>query len=130
MAINTIKASVSSVLGNYAGFSGRAGRPEYWYWVLVIVAFTFVLAIIEGAILAPMLGFERFATEAGQPLRLLFNLAVLIPSLAVAVRRLHDTGRSGWWLLIQLVPVIGALVLLWWLTRPGDPQTNQFGDPV
>jgi len=126
---NPLTASVTTVLHKYADFSGRANRPEYWYWVLALLAVNVVLAMIEGAILAPMMGFEAFSPEAGQPLRLLFSLAVLIPSLAVAVRRLHDTGRSGWWLLIQLIPVLGTLVMLWWLTRPSETQENRFGQP-
>ena len=130
MQNNPLIASVMLVLGNYATFSGRAGRAEYWYWVLVVVITTIALALVEGMVLAPILGFEPFAPDAGQPLRLLFNLVVLIPSLAVTVRRLHDTDRSGWWFFMHLVPVIGSLVLLWWLTRPGDLQENRFGRVV
>ena len=129
MAANPLITAVKSVLGNYAGFSGRAGRPEYWYWILAVLIVTVLLAIIEGAVLAPLLGFEAFAPEAGQPLRLLFSLAIILPSLAVMVRRLHDIDRSGWWVLIQLIPIIGGLVLIWWFTRPSDPGENQFGAP-
>jgi len=125
---NALSESVTAVLRKYADFSGRANRPEYWYWVLAMFLVQIVLALIEGAILAPMLGFVAFSPEAGQPLRLLFSLAVLMPSLAVAVRRLHDTGRSGWWLLIQLIPILGALVILWWLIQPSEPGENRFGD--
>ena len=129
MAANPLITAVKSVLGNYVGFSGRAGRPEYWYWILVVLIVTVLLAIIEGAVLAPLLGFEAFAPEAGQPRRLLFSLAIILPSFAVMVRRLHDIDRSGWWVLIQLVPIIGGLVLIWWLTRPSDPGENRFGAP-
>ena len=130
MAANPLVASANSVLGNYIGFSGRAGRPEYWYWVLLVLIVTILLAIVEGAIVAPMLGFEAFAPEAGQPLRLLFSLAIFLPSLVVMVRRLHDINRSGWWVFINLVPIIGLLILIWWLTRPSDPDTKQYGAPV
>ena len=122
--------AIKTVLAKYFVFSGRAARPEYWYWLLAVITITIVLSIIEGAILAPALGFEGFAPEAGQPLQLLFTLAICIPSLAVTVRRLHDIGRSGWWILIQLVPFIGALILIWWLTRPSDTEENQYGVPT
>ncbi len=121
--------SVKTVIRKYAVFRGRAGRPEYWYWVLAVLIAFILAAIIEGAVVAPMLGFEPFAPEAGQPLQLLLTLATVVPSLAVAVRRLHDVGRSGWWVFIQLLPVIGSLVLLWWLTRPTDPLENEYGKP-
>jgi uncharacterized membrane protein YhaH (DUF805 family) len=118
--------AVKTVLANYAKFTGRATRPEYWYWILALVILSAVLAIIEGAVLAPALGFEAFAPEAGQPLTLIMSLAIIVPSLAVAIRRLHDIGRSGWWLLIQLVPVVGSLVLLWWYIQPGTEGPNDF----
>lgn len=125
----SVITSIKTVIIKYLVFRGRAGRPEYWYWVLAI-SVAFVMAwIIEGLILAPMLGFETFAPEAGQPLSLLLSLATIAPSLAVAVRRLHDIGRSGWWIFVQFFPVIGSLVLLWWLTRPTDPQENEYGPP-
>jgi uncharacterized membrane protein YhaH (DUF805 family) len=121
--------SVKSVLSKYAVFRGRAGRSEYWYWVLAILIANIIVFIIEGTVVAPLLGFEPFAPEAGQPLRLLLSLATILPSLAVTVRRLHDIGRSGWWIFVQLLPIIGSLVLLWWLTRPTDPQENEHGSP-
>lgn len=121
--------AVKTVLSNYARFEGRASRSEYWYWVLAVVLTSLVLSVIEGAIIAPAIGFEPFDPQAGQPLRLLMMLAVLLPSLAVSVRRLHDGGRSGWWLFIQLVPFIGSLILLWWYIRPGDESDNDFGAP-
>ena len=120
----TFGGAVRTVLANYADFSGRASRAEYWYWILAVLVVSVALALVDGAVIAPMLGFEPFAPEAGRPLGLLFSLAVLVPSLAVAVRRLHDIGRSGWWLLIQLVPIVGVLLLLWWLTRPSTTLTH------
>ncbi len=119
--------AVKTVLSQYAQFGGRASRPEFWYWVLGVFIMSLALAIVEGAILAPALGFELFSPDLGQPLRLLMSLAIMLPSLAVAVRRLHDTGRSGWWLLLSFVPLIGVLVLLWWYAQPGLPETNEYG---
>ena len=119
--------AVKTVLGKYIDFSGRASRSEYWYWILAVVALAIVLTVIEGALLAPALGFEAYAPEAGQPLRMLMGLAIFLPTLAVSIRRLHDIGRSGWWLLIQFVPLIGGLILLWWYIQPGTEGPNEFG---
>lgn len=122
-----LTSAIKTVLSKYTVFSGRACRSELWYWFLGVTVLFFVLAIIEGALLAPALGFEAFAPKSGQPLRLLMSLAIFLPSLAVAVRRLHDIGRSGWWLLIQVVPIIGGLILLWWYVQPGDKEPNEYG---
>ena len=122
-----MQTAVKTVLSKYATFSGRAARPEFWWYTLAVVILSIFLSIIEGAVLAPMLGFEPFAQEAGQPLRWLSSLILFLPSLAVAVRRLHDIDRSGWWYLIILVPIIGALVLLYWYIQRGTDGPNQFG---
>lgn len=112
------------VLRKYAVFSGRARRMEYWYFVL----FNFIIGVILGVI-DYMMG--TYSARAG--LGLLggvYSLAVLIPSLAVTVRRLHDIGRSGWWLLIGLVPIVGPIVLLIFAVQDGNPGDNRYGgDP-
>jgi uncharacterized membrane protein YhaH (DUF805 family) len=102
------------VLKNYANFSGRARRQEYWMFFLINLIISLVLTFIE-------IKMHIFGVS------LLYNLAVLIPSLAVAVRRLHDTDRSGWWLLIGLVPLVGAIVLLIFFIIDGTPGNNRFG---
>jgi len=102
-------------LKKYAEFSGRARRKEYWMFVLVNMVIISVLYIIEGLAGGP--GF----------LGGLYSLAVLIPSLAVGVRRLHDTNRSGWWLLIGFIPLIGAIVLLVFTVQDSQPGGNQYG---
>lgn len=109
------------VLKNYAGFSGRARRKEYWYFVLFNTIISIVLAFFDG-----ITGTFSEATGMGL-LSGIYALAVLIPSLAVSVRRLHDTDRSGWWLLIALVPLIGAIVLLVFLVLDSNPGQNQYG---
>ena len=119
--------AVKSVLGKYATFSGRASRSEYWWWTLALIIVFVLLGINDGAIIAPILGFEQFAPNAGQPLSLLVALSILLPSLAVSVRRLHDTDRSGWWVLVGLVPLIGNLVLLFFYVQKGADGENQFG---
>ncbi len=75
------------------------------------------------------MGFPVAAEEAGQPLSMIGSLAILLPQLAVAARRLHDAGRTGWWLLIGLIPLIGTLVLLWFFIQRGDAGANAYGPP-
>jgi len=119
--------AIRTVLKQYATFSGRASRAEFWYWVLGVLLVSIVLAVIEGLLIAPAMGFRAFDPEAGQPLSLIMSLAIFLPSTAVAVRRLHDTGRAGWWFFIQLVPLLGTLILLWWYVQPGTAQPNEYG---
>jgi uncharacterized membrane protein YhaH (DUF805 family) len=111
------------VLKKYTVFAGRAGRAEYWYFVLFNLIIYIVLGIIDQAIAGP--------SEMGQPsggiLTGLYSLAVLLPSLAVGVRRLHDTNRTGWWLLISFVPIIGFIVLLVFMVQDSQPGANQYG---
>jgi uncharacterized membrane protein YhaH (DUF805 family) len=105
--------AISSCFRQYVGFSGRAPRSEFWYFQLFAV-----LLGIGAAILDPT------GAIGG-----LVSLALLLPSLAVSVRRLHDTNRSGWWLLIALIPLVGIIILIvWWASR-GEPHANRFGPP-
>ena len=108
-------------LKKYAVFEGRARRREYWFFVLFAVLIHIVLNIVDR-----MLG--MYSAENGIGIRGgIFSLAILIPSLAVGARRLHDTGRSGWWLLIGLVPLIGFIVLIVFFVLDSHPGTNQYG---
>jgi uncharacterized membrane protein YhaH (DUF805 family) len=110
--------AISSGFSNYVNFAGRAVRSEYWYWVLFVVIVSIVASIID-----VVLGTRLFNP--------IFSLAVLLPSLAVGVRRLHDLDRSGWWLLLSLIPLIGAIVLIVWFVGRGTPGANRFGpDPL
>jgi uncharacterized membrane protein YhaH (DUF805 family) len=109
------------VMKKYVTFSGRARRKEYWMFVLVNGIIAFVLATIQSA---------TVDSNGQSPLVILtslYSLAVFLPSLAVSVRRLHDTGHSGWWYLIVLVPLIGAIVLLVWFVSDSQPGENQYG---
>ncbi len=124
-----MQKSIRRVLGRYATFSGRASRPELWYWVLSLFILMFILRLIDGMVIAPLLGFERFQIEAGQPLSLLVTLGLIIPNIAVGVRRMHDIGRTGWWLLIGLIPFIGGLILLYFYVQPSDKAANDYGEP-
>ena len=128
--------AVSSVYRNYVTFSGRARRSEYWWWALFSIIAAIVIAIIESALgLGQGMmssgggGFE--ASYNGGPLSIVWSLANLLPALAVGARRLHDTDRSGWWLLIALVPLIGAIVLIVFFATKGTTGPNRFGeDPI
>ncbi|MFD8309249.1 DUF805 domain-containing protein [Streptomyces sp. NPDC059690] len=104
-------------LKKYAVFSGRSRRKEYWMYALFVGIIYVVLAGIAAASKTPAL----FALLG------IFYLGILLPSLAVGVRRLHDTGRSGWWLLIGLVPAIGGIVLLVFTCLDSQPGPNQYG---
>jgi uncharacterized membrane protein YhaH (DUF805 family) len=106
--------AVSTCFSKYATFAGRARRPEYWYWVLFGVVASIVLAIIDLAL--PF-----------NVLTLAFDVATLLPGLAVLIRRLHDTDHSGWWWLIGLIPVIGWILLLVWVCTRGTDGPNRFG---
>jgi len=108
-------------LRKYAVFAGRARRREYWFYALFVVVISVVLTIAD-----MMLGLYDAASGVGL-LSCIFGLAVLIPSLAVGARRLHDTGRSGWWLLIGLIPFIGAIVLIVFFVLDSQPGTNAYG---
>ncbi|MDQ1431181.1 MAG: hypothetical protein QOF40_1783 [Actinomycetota bacterium] len=103
------------VLERYAQFTGRARRAEYWWFSLATLIVGVVLSVL-GAVSSIFL-----------ILYYVYALAVLIPSLAVGVRRLHDTGRSGWWLLIALVPIVGVIVLIVFFATDSKPGTNQYG---
>ncbi len=106
------------VLKNYTGFSGRARRTELWMFWLINLGVVIGLTIVESIIGLP-------GVLSG-----LYNLAVLLPSIAVGLRRLHDTDRTGWWLLIAFVPFIGAIVLLIFFCIEGTKGDNQYGpDP-
>ena len=84
-----------TVLSKYATFSGRASRPEFWWWVLAVFLLTALTQLIDAFLMAPMLGFDVGSETAGQPLSMLVSLILFLPGLAVAARRLHDIGRSG-----------------------------------
>ncbi len=103
----TFGDSISTCFSKYAAFGGRASRSEFWWWFL----FTFLVSVATGMVSQTISG--------------LFSLAVLLPSLAVGARRLHDTDRSGWFLLLWIIPLIGWIVLLVWAIQEGK-EPNRF----
>jgi len=111
--------AIVSGFRNYVNFSGRATRPEYWYWVLFAVLVGIVSAVLDTAI---------FPGSNGQPINMITGLILLLPGLGLAVRRLHDIDRTGWWVLIPLT-IIGILPFIYWACQPGTPGSNRFGLP-
>ena len=112
--------AVSSVFSKYFEFSGRALRSEYWYFMLFSILFGIVVGILD------VVFFSSFMGEG--PLSLILTLAFLFPSITVAARRLHDSGRSGWWQLLAFT-IIGIPVVLYWYIKQGDQSENKFGMP-
>lgn len=105
----------TDVIKQYAVFDGRATRPEYWWFTLISTIISLVL---------------RFAIPSVGPIiSALYGLAVLLPSLGVGIRRLHDTNRSGWWIVVVLVPIVGWIWLIVLLASAGDIGPNRYGPP-
>ena len=123
--------AIKTVLSKYVTFSGRARRSEYWFWALAIVLASLVASFID----------RGLGTDPGQvgPVSGLLGLATFLPNLAVTVRRLHDTSRSGWWVLIALIPIVGAIVIIVFAVQdshgdneygPSPKAVGQGGAPV
>jgi uncharacterized membrane protein YhaH (DUF805 family) len=108
-------------LQKYADVTGRAPRAEYWWFVLFVIIGEIIAMAIDS-----ILGLSQMIGPYG-PVLCLYLLALLVPSITVGVRRLHDTDRSGWWLLIGLIPLIGAIVLLVFFVTEGTKGDNQYG---
>lgn len=109
-----------TALKKYAVFTGRSRRREFWSFFLVNWAVAFIIGFIIGL---------RGAEASGGlgAFFMLYTLAIIVPSLAVGSRRLHDTGRTGWWLLLGLVPIIGQIALIVIFAQDGQPGENRFG---
>lgn len=107
-------------LRNYTNFSGRARRKEYWYFVLVQMGLVIIAMILDAII---------FNSEIGL-FYIVVALGLFLPGLAVTIRRLHDTSRSGWWFLISILPLIGSIILLVFLASDTKFETNQWGPPA
>lgn len=110
-------------LQKYAEFTGRASRPEYWWFVLAQIVVMLVAMFLDS-----MLGTDFGGTGYGL-IYLVVALGLLVPAIAVGIRRLHDTDRSGWWLLIALIPFVGAIILIVFLASEGNNGDNQYGPP-
>ncbi|MCO6552162.1 MAG: DUF805 domain-containing protein [Gilliamella sp.] len=107
---------IDCITKNYANFNGRARRKEYWMFVLFYIILTFITIIIDKMIGSPL------------AITAILVLALFLPSLAVTVRRLHDTSKSGWWILLQFIPYIGGIIILVFCVMDSTPGSNQYGE--
>jgi uncharacterized membrane protein YhaH (DUF805 family) len=112
--------AISSAFANYFNFRSRASRSEYWYFALFLLIAGVATFLVDLSIVGPR--------DIG-PVNAIFTLGTIIPSLAMSVRRLHDIGRSGWFLLLGIIPLIGIIILIYWACQPSDPQQNAYGPP-
>ncbi|HWU50746.1 MAG TPA: DUF805 domain-containing protein [Asticcacaulis sp.] len=119
--------AIKSGFKNYVNFQGRATRSEYWWWALFEILLMFIPAFLIGLGGG---GSDSLATIGGL-LYIVIGLGLLLPSLSVYIRRLHDTDHSGWWILLGFIPVIGGIVLLVWTIMKGTNGPNKYGpDPL
>ena len=122
--------AIKSVFSKYATFSGRATRPEYWYFALFNIIIYMVAIGLPTIVGVFCYGVDEAigVMSVGTIIYYIYALASFIPNLAVSVRRLHDTGRSGWNLLWALLPIVGAIVLLVFMISPSNPGENAYGE--
>lgn len=134
------KQAVRSAFTNYATVTGRASRSEYWYFVLFALLGGFATGFLDSMFFgagevthAVVEATDHITRSVGGthrpigPLNAMFSVLVLIPAVCLGVRRLHDTNRSGWWMLLVFVPLVGPIILLIWYCTPGMPRQNRFG---
>lgn len=107
--------AIKSGFSKYCCFTGRASRSEYWWWVL----FTFIVGVIVGVVFGD--------GTTGAIISGLVSLALFLPGLGLGVRRLHDIGRSGWAILLALIPIVGAIILIIWFIKDSVPVPNEYG---
>ncbi len=117
----TFQEAINSVFSNYANFSGRARRSEYWYFTL----FNLIVSMVLSVLMRLTSGSAMF--NIFRIIEIVYSLAVFIPGLAVSWRRLHDIGRSGAWYLLIFVPIVGVIVLIIWFCKDSQPDVNQYG---
>ena len=115
--MNDIIENYKSVFLNWSDFKGRARRREYWLFTLANIIVAILLAVVDGVI---------FKSAGSGPLGGLYSLVALVPGLAVSFRRLHDIGKSAWWLLLILIPFFGAIVLIYFMVKDSEPE-NIYG---
>ena len=118
--------AVSSFFSNYANFQGRTQRSGYWWVVLFLVLVSFVLWFVDLQLFAGLWSQDLLDQGSG-PLSIVFGLAIIVPVIALGVRRLHDTNRSGWWVLLGFIPIIGSIVLFVFYVLDSTPGDNQYG---
>ena len=119
--------AADTVLANYFTFSGRANRAEYWWWMLFAFLVAVAMVLVDTFFIAPSFGQNSMVLNGKSPASLITNLLLFFPSLTVSVRRLHDIDRSGLWIFIAFVPLIGALLLFIWSLQGGTQGSNSYG---
>jgi len=119
---------LDTIKNRYAQFDGRASRSEFWYFALFYFIMDVIAAIIDAFVLNPIMGTTPDQAAQGGILQMIFALGLLIPSIALGIRRLHDIGKSGWWYLLVLIPIIGWLALLYFYILDSQPGSNQYGE--
>ncbi len=100
---------IDPIKNKYADFEGRTGREEYWMFILIYIGIAIVVMFVSSF------------------LNMLLTLALLVPNIAIAARRLHDTGKSGWWQLVALIPILGLIILIILLVIKGEEKENKYG---
>lgn len=128
----TFGTSVKTCFSKYVTFSGRAVRSEFWWFILFVMVGNMVLAFVDSFLFGTVVAVEGgFEASTNTPiLSGIFGLATFLPALSVAVRRLHDVNKSGWWYWIALIPVIGIILLIVWWATDGTRGQNTYGpDP-
>ena len=110
----TFMEAVKSCFTQYVGFNGRARRSEFWYFELF-----YVIVATVGNILAGVTGLSWITA--------IVSLAFMLPALGVMIRRMHDIGKSGWWILITIIPLVGTIIMIVWCCKDSEPGSNQYG---
>lgn len=116
MSIKEIKSSYTEALGKYIVFDGRSGRLAFWTFVLTNFAISLIIAIVD-----------TFSGINAAIFGLLFFAAIVLPGIALGTRRLHDIGKSGWWMLFGCIPVIGWIILIYFFIQESEPVANVYG---
>ncbi|MHA6266055.1 DUF805 domain-containing protein [uncultured Aliiroseovarius sp.] len=125
--------SIRTCFSKYVTFQGRAQRSEFWWFVLFVFAGQLLLGMVDSVLFGTVTTYDGgFEAQTNTPvLSGLFGLATFLPSISVAVRRLHDTDRSGWWYWLFLIPLVGFIILVVWFAGKGTHGPNRFGnDPL
>lgn len=110
--------AVTNGFKRYFDFKDRSARYEFWYWTLFSFVLNFIASLVDGSLVA---GGSGLASS-------IVSLGLLIPGIAVAVRRMHDIGRTGWWVLINFIPILGNAVFIYFAVQPSEPHFNRFGE--
>ncbi|MDE5632621.1 MAG: DUF805 domain-containing protein [Muribaculaceae bacterium] len=111
-----VDAVKRAVTVNYCNFNGRSSRSEYWWYALAVAILNVVISTVLSG-----------SPSVMQAVSGVITLGLLLPGLGLAVRRLHDINKSGWYLLLALIPIVGAIILIVWFCKESEPQTNQYG---